>query len=391
MTDMTSREYWERVWTVQEAGLSHSCFVFCGPSTPLQIQSFVVGHTLIAFLCEFSISHVYSTYLLHMRPYGLEFEEGLESLCTKKASLPVDKIYAVKAMFLENLRTLPVNYSRSPREVYTDTAHCVIETSRSIKFLRYACQGDRNDGFPTWVPAWNSDTNAAPELCKFAPAMVSQQPMIHTNANKWVLELKALRVDVSTAEISSQFPISPPLDDQWIDPVELIAAGNAFLVFQAWLEASPDVNEMDWKLDQSAFLLAGMSNLDKGKVLSRLEGIWPEREYGIEWSKNFLRALLEDPFEHTFTPNFLKLLAGRFVFWTEGRRVGLSPLPVRKWDEVVMLTGEQLPYLIRRCRGQPGRYTLVSPCWISGFTNGEELLSWSGAGILEDLEWIQLV
>ncbi|XXG96750.1 hypothetical protein Hte_003041 [Hypoxylon texense] len=386
LIDLMSREYWERAWTTQEAALSRSCFVFCGSSAPLRIEAFAPAQVMLAHFCSFDIEYVYSIYRLHLTPYTLEVEEGLESLCTKKATLAVDKIYAVRAVFAGTLGSLPVDYSRPAGDVYTDAARLILERHRSVKFFRFACQNGRPDGFPTWVPAWNTPTTTPEKLCKSAPSMLSRYPVVSQDVDKRVLKLKGLRVDIATADISSQFPISPPQDS-------LAATGDAFAVFQAWVEASPDWDRMKQKLDQSASLLARIYNLKPDKVRSWLPSICLEYDYGIKPQSNSRTSLTDAHYARIFTAEFLKLVSGRFLFASEGGKVVMSTLAVREGDEIVMLTGEQLPYVIRRCPGQPGKYTLVSPCWISGAVNGEAWPSlWKGRGsFFEDLDYFELV
>lgn len=90
-----------------------------------------------------------------------------------------------------------------------------------------------------------------------------------------------------------------------------------------------------------------------------------------------------------FTVNFLQMVSGRSLFVTEAGRVGMSTLVIRPGDEIALLTGEKLPYVIRKNLNRPDKYSLVAPCWLSGALMGEEWPGWNGQ--LEDLEDIELV
>ncbi|KAI1765095.1 hypothetical protein GGR53DRAFT_491518 [Hypoxylon sp. FL1150] len=123
---------------------------------------------------------------------------------------------------------------------------------------------------------------------------------------------------------------------------------------------------------------------DKDGIRPWLQRVRLEDGYGMDVETEFWGM-------YVAIGGFLRLIGSRFLFAIEGGRVGISTLAVREGDEVAMLPGEQLPYLVRKCPGQPGRHTLVCPCWISGFVNGETWPSRSGNGLWEDLEWIELV
>ncbi|PNP58144.1 hypothetical protein THARTR1_02302 [Trichoderma harzianum] len=78
----------------------------------------------------------------------------LRRLCTKKATDIVDKIYAVRALFPDTFGTLTPNYSQTAVKTYTDAARSLLEAHRNVRFMRFASHNSRDDGMPTWVPAW---------------------------------------------------------------------------------------------------------------------------------------------------------------------------------------------------------------------------------------------
>ncbi|KAI2464433.1 hypothetical protein F4781DRAFT_412989 [Annulohypoxylon bovei var. microspora] len=389
MDDMASREYWERSWTIQEASVNFSCYIFCGPSPPLPLASFIFGHMALGlFYYIYHLEYIILPYRLHLPTYGFYIgedpidEQVLESLCLTKVTLDVDKIFALKAMFPRALSTLLVDYSRPARDVYIDAARLMLEATQSVKFLRHACHGSRMDGFPTWVPAWNAGSYIPTKISKFVPAMVSQHPIVSQDSDKHILKLKALRVDTATASISKLFQILHPLSVPWSRSMALDAAEETCDVFKNWVEASLDTNETELKLNQLASLVAGVLDLKADEIRSWFPKIWEEGEYGTG---------LQSPEARKVSRDFPALMTGRSLFTTEDGRVGMSTLVICEGDEIVMLSGEEFPYLIRKCPSQPGNYTLVCPYWTSGAVNGEAWPSRSGNGLEEDLEYIELV
>ncbi|KAJ8129006.1 hypothetical protein O1611_g4626 [Lasiodiplodia mahajangana] len=399
IADIASREYWERAWTVQEAAVNPSCFVFCGSSEPLRIETFILGHLVVGlFYMFYGIEAVYLPYRLHLHSEsvyastGIELNErALNSTCAKKATVEVDRIFALRAMFPHSLGSLRVDYSQPARDVYTDAARLLLTTTQRVMLLRYACRADRDDGFPSWVPAWNDPPNIPVKLCSCAPARISEKSIISEGGDKQVLRLKGLRVDRATANVSKMFPTVPPLEVPWFRSIDLVVAGEAFAIFRAWVEETWDANGVVPKLGQFASLLAGIFNLKADQVCEWFPRIWEEADFGTGQKWGYLLAPREVHDARIFTREFLQLVSGRSLFLTTSGRVGMSTLTVREGDEVALLTGEQLPYLIRKCPSQLGKYTLVAPCWISGAANGETWLSKSGDELLEDLEYIELL
>jgi len=63
-------------------------------------------------------------------------------------------------------------------------------------------------------------------------------------------------------------------------------------------------------------------------------------------------------------------LAHRSVFITKAGRLGLVADTVQEGDEVVMLLGGQVPYVLRHSK-EPKHYTFVSDCYLHGYMDGE--------------------
>ncbi|KAI1462799.1 heterokaryon incompatibility protein-domain-containing protein [Annulohypoxylon moriforme] len=401
--NLAAREYWERSWTVQEASVNFNAYILCGSSAPLPIISFLMGHFVVgAFYVFFGLERIPLRYRLYMPTYnfftGAEvlIHSALNSLCKTKATLPVDKIFAIRAMYPGSLGTMTVDYSRPAKDVFTDAARLILKSNKNVEFFRYACTGNRTDGFPTWVPAWDT-LNVVPELySKFKPAAVSPQPIVDQENEKDVLKLKALRVDAVTANVSGLFPARPPLKRPWApsrsdfeDPDE------AFEVFKAWAVAPADpndvTNDIRPKLIQFASLLADMCNLKADQICEWFPRVWEYSDYGLGQQFGYVIAPREVHDARKFATNLLQLTSNRALFTTKSGRVGISTLVVCEGDEIVLFSGEQMPYLIRKCPNRPGKYILVCPCWISGAVKGEVWPSRSGDGVEEDLEYIELV
>lgn len=398
--NLAAREYWERSWTVQEASVNFNSRVICGSSKPVPIISFLMGHVIVgAFYVFFGLERIPLRYRLYLPTYN--FYTGAEvlvhnmlgSLCKTKATLPVDKIFAIRALYPGSLGTITVDYSRPVEDVFTETARLALKANKNVEFLRYACTGNRTDGFPTWVPAWDTPSVVPEQLSSFAPAMISPHPIVDQDTGPEVLKLKVLRIDKVTENISGLFPIRPPLQRPWApSKTDSTNADEAFDVFKAWTMAPPDPTvDRRPKLRQFASLMADMCDLKADDIFNWFPMIWQFPDYGTGQQYGYVIAPPECHEARKFARHFLQLTSSRALFVTESGRVGMSTMVVCEGDEVVLLSGEQIPYLVRKCSGEPGKYTLVCPCWMSGAVKGEAQCSASGVGGEEDLEYIELV
>ncbi|KAI1091897.1 heterokaryon incompatibility protein-domain-containing protein [Rostrohypoxylon terebratum] len=404
--DLAAREYWERSWTVQEASVNFNSRVICGSSKPVPIISFLMGHVIVgAFYVFFGLERIPLRYRLHLPTYsfytgaGVLVHNMLGSLCKTKATLPVDKIFAIRALYPGSLGSMTVDYSRSVEDVFTEAARLILKGNKNVEFLRYACTGNRTDGFPSWVPAWDTPSVVPEQLSTFAPAMISPHPIVDQDTEPRVLKLKALRIDKVNGNISGSFPIRPPLQRQWAPSrSDSTNADEAFAIFRAWAVAPPNPNrDIRPKLRQFASLMVDIYGLNADQIFNWCPMIWESPDYGTGQQYGYVIAPPECHEARKFARYFLQLTSSRALFATESGRVGMSTAVVCEGDEVVLLSGERMPYLVRKCPGEPGKYTLVCPCWMSGAVKGEAQRSASGVGGEEDLgldldlEYIELV
>ncbi|KAI1207183.1 uncharacterized protein F4807DRAFT_190122 [Annulohypoxylon truncatum] len=357
-------------------------------------------HVSGAFYVFFGLERTPKRYRLYVPTFNFFTGAGqlvhnvLECLCKTKATLPVDKIYAIRAIFPGSLGMLQVDYSRPTKDVFTDAARLILKANKNVELLRYACTGHRTDDFPSWVPPWDTPSVVPERLRKFAPAAVSPHPIIDEDSETEVLKLKALRVNTVTGNISALFPLRPPLQRAWAPSRSDTAnADEAFAIFKTWAMASPGGDNADAyaKLRQFASLMAEMCDLKAERIYAWFPMVWQLGDYGTGERYGYVMAPPEVHDARNFAAKLLQLTSGRALFATEGGRVGMATTVVCEGDEVALLSGERLPYVIYRCADRPGKHTVVCPCWVSGAVKGEAWPSRSGDGVEGDLEFIELV
>ncbi|KAK6443981.1 hypothetical protein FP744_10000229 [Trichoderma asperellum] len=398
LADLASMEYWERAWTVQEANANELCFVLCGSSAPFRLDLFYMSHNMIPPMYIFSSlnnskpNQRYGLHILDIYHTRTRAEFGkhiFNVLCKTKATIAKDKLFAMRAMFPDSLGALTIDYSVSDSDVYTEAARIVLGETQNVEFFRYACQSDREDGFPTWVPPWTALVDIPEWICKFTPAAVSQKAIIVEGDDTKVLKLKGLLVDSAMSAISERFPTVAQLQAPWSRTLDLNLAREALVMFREWVDSTGAANNQDPTMHQLAWLISEMTKLNAGDVLAWFQLIWTEDNFGMEkiWDYGLRGGNVCD--SRNITVKFLQLVSGRSLFMTESGRIGMSTLVICPEDEVALLTGEKLPYIIRKSLDRPDKYTLVAPCWLSGALMGEGWPDWNGR--LEDLEDVELV
>jgi hypothetical protein len=180
-----SRDYWQRVWIVQEVVMARSVIILCGKSSIRwsslsAIQRMLKRDTHRKDLDK--ISHrnpypfgVFRTLLSTGGPFSLKgnFDYDSSSLLDtlvfhahKQATDARDKVFAlVQLTGARNDGKLVISYEKSVKEVYTDVVIFVVTTTNQLDII---CARPRQDhkkyNLPSWVPSWEFSGDYDAEL-----------------------------------------------------------------------------------------------------------------------------------------------------------------------------------------------------------------------------------
>ncbi|KAF2967849.1 hypothetical protein GQX73_g5785 [Xylaria multiplex] len=183
LVTLFERDYWSRLWVVQEVLNAKRVEVYCGesqlPWAVFQEACRIFHQHSKALKLQFpgglvpgshqSLSYAYI--LSSHGPASLEFlrrvrNVGPESLlevlhiCRKKlAADPRDKVFAVLGILPEHIRlNFPLDYNASIKEVYTNVVSFLLTTTRRFDVV---CENIyfpihiSNIKLPSWVPDWS--------------------------------------------------------------------------------------------------------------------------------------------------------------------------------------------------------------------------------------------
>ncbi|KAK1831032.1 heterokaryon incompatibility protein-domain-containing protein [Podospora conica] len=182
VVNLFEREYWDRLWIVQEVINARSITVHCGASKiswPAVINSVNFFQEKIDRLDTYlatsncissRTSLLYSGILTTGSPETLEslkqtvFETGdslLKVLVLSRhrlASDPKDKVFGLLGILPARIqREFPADYAMSVREVYTGIVDYLIKTTESLDVICEAFSDNRYNphGLPSFVPDWS--------------------------------------------------------------------------------------------------------------------------------------------------------------------------------------------------------------------------------------------
>lgn len=192
--DIISRDYWRRVWITQEIFFAGSLIVRCGfrcmrwsdfifllykinfepelitlpiSQNPLQTiagnAENILTLPIIAEKCELPAS-IEKWRMASCFGVALPLENLLVSHRNSLSTDPRDKVYAMAGMAWQfnGQHALKIDYSRSKRETYIETARYLMEkrkdsASGPLDVMGITSPAFSDGSLPSWVPDWSSD------------------------------------------------------------------------------------------------------------------------------------------------------------------------------------------------------------------------------------------
>ncbi|KAF5968835.1 heterokaryon incompatibility protein [Fusarium bulbicola] len=382
------RRYWQRLWIMQEFAVSRRIAIACGDwivKSDLIEQSMDASSTVqrrarkkpadgLEILIR-NLDYVYSTplntyvYSLFTRrwhyvytpdgesPWGQPLLQVVAVSLTLEtdynvvhATDPRDRIFALLNLTgdRDHFDLFP-DYSMTVEEVYRETA-CKILEQGPIDVLMYCQRPRKLATLPNWVPDWSMDVlhpNAQPAFPHFDTAT-----------------FEGIYVD-KVQEIGATW------DPNWLKPINQTAV-------KQWLKSTRRL------CDSSPRIRVGEERLDAARI-GILDGTtWfstvPYQGWGsrcAEDVENLQRLETEEgekdedasSAEDSFYASALMRMHTRRAFMTSTGFVGVGPLDMQPGDEVCILLGGKVTYLLRAQGGES--YTLVGEAYVHGIMHGE--------------------
>ncbi|KAI0818184.1 heterokaryon incompatibility protein-domain-containing protein [Xylaria sp. FL0064] len=411
VVNLFERDFWSRLWIVQEILNAKSVYFYCGDSevtwTVLQSVSAIFKRHEADIKYHFprgmkgsrqGLSYAHT--LISQGPASLSIlkpqpEEGPKSLLevlricrTKLAAEPRDKVFGVLGILPESVQYhSPPDYNASLREVYTNVVDLLLHTTRRIDVICNAIYFPvytRTVKLPTWVPDWSHIPSTAPLGPSYdfsAASDIDADFDFLDPPQRTKLKISAVYIDTLKTRGN---PVGTfcTLDDYLM----------AFLHWQAGPFASLAANEDDseiLKQKDEAFC----RTLVLGKTPdSRGSSSWMKICYHIFASliserlpslgldarlKNYvdqIEGIPPDDRRLILQNNCALKMEGRCFFVTETGLMGMGSGFMKSGDTICVPLGCKTPIILRQDGNN--EYRLVDDAYVDGYMSGKAVKEW---------------
>jgi len=426
VVSLFERDYWSRLWVVQEVLLATSITVYCG-STVTPWNVYVQASDAIRELGSgiqnlfeqtwddqgqpINVSakrRLYMDVLRHRGPAQLPSVDGfaifssdkqtvfINLLCScreKLASDPRDKLFGLLGILPTEIRLeFRPNYDRSVKEVYTDIVDYFVKTTRNLNIICEAGLRKQKAGLklPTFVPDWSDGysawslraSNLSPPRCRASGNLGADSRWLGDRMNQ--LEISAITIG-SLYVCGITFGAAGPGESRNDD--------NSLLAFVHWRAlVNKFCSNRSRRTRQSA-----MERFAMTLTAGHIPPPWKTPEEWATVCYHVFACYLQQvpiPLDEELS-SYLDLdmgvgswerrkrVAGRaldiaatgcfFITTTGDMGVGWGKFEAS--DTLVVPLGCDMPVVLRRCI-KSDEYELVSDVYVHGYMEGEAVRGW---------------
>lgn len=403
LSELINRPWWNRVWVQQEYLLAKDIRLHCGfrsvDLAPIlkagDMSYFVRGWEKRLSSCMRTISD--SGYLhSYSRPnrtgaYGLEFAEIVARGCFKYCTDLRDSIYGFLGLAPEALAdAIKPDYSIPFTEVLRRTAVKHISCTRHLSFFTFTTLKSRNERLlPTWAPDWPRLGPVQPGSPGSPQNLKRRQWHFRILRFKTFFNFKACAarllsfnsVNENTVTLNGKYSgevtnVSP--DTFHCDPSGTFSSRHIIKVIESWLEffdvfrdhtvfpsSSEGRGSSFWRI------LICDHYLESTRTQFRTCNQTDYEAYEA-MRRELLVGHLKSQVARDYREGFMIASAGRRLFATDRGYIGLGPPEMQRGDYVYILSGGNVPYILRPITGpRPRTFELVGDCYLHGVMYGE--------------------
>lgn len=416
VVDLFEREYWRRLWVVQEVSNAKTIMVYCGESV-LPWQTYVSASDMFrlnrgSLIYSFPVISptgtrsslsgqriAYVDVLCSKGPASLQIAHSptrglldvLRACRAKFASDPRDKIYGVLGALAQDERQLiSIDYRFSLRKIYIETTLCLLETTHKLDVVCDAIHYPRHTGslqLPSWVPDWSQglDIYSIGSLSSFCAAGSTDAVFTIMGAQKDRLEVSGIylgTIERTGVALASPCSCDDPLMTflhwhaklcQKYDPSqpgsEVQDAHEAFcrtLCFNQQNSQTDGMKPDEW--------MATCYHVFGSLIRQRLPWLSQEDSQLQDYARRDM-ALSSNDCAKMLQDLCLGPMTGRRFFITQGGLLGLGSGHLEVGDEVCVPFGCKTPIVVRQ-EGDDAEYRFVGDAYVDSYMYGKAIEDW---------------
>ncbi|CAH0017090.1 unnamed protein product [Clonostachys rhizophaga] len=394
LVKLFEREFWDRLWVVQEILNAQMVTVYCGNSSVswevLQGASIIFQQHEKDLRIQFprgktkgsrrglSYAHVLSS----CGPASLELlrvspEEEIISLLSvlrvcrpKLAAEPRDKVFGVLGILpAETSFHFPPNYGSSLREVYTNVVDLILHTTRRLDVICEAIYFPvytSSVKLPSWVPDWSHIPSTAGLGTSYgfnAASEVDAEFQFMDAPHRSLLRISAIYLD--------------QVDMRGVAVGTFCSVDDYLMAFLHWRAkllsrySSSEGKTYNMKEDRRSVLSHSMSRagaLSKSPPL--LDGDFELEKYLFidqELAPETCRMLIQE--------NCASRMEGRCFFTTKRGLMGIGSGFMKDGDIICVPLGCKTPIIIRP-EADSNQYRLIGDAYVDKYMDGKAVKEW---------------
>ncbi|RYP26982.1 hypothetical protein DL767_007845 [Monosporascus sp. MG133] len=396
------RQWFTRVWIIQEIALARSAIVHCGQdSIPWMGFSGVAMYLYRRQFTRLTTCELDVTAVLPLYYIAKQVREGggkhdlLSLLATSRRSIalnPRDHVYGLLGLTADQL-VVP-DYKLPVAEPYRQVANALLLKSLDVLSLKGDSWWNRQEGLSSWVPDWSSYQRAYSYLFSGNPNQVQvMQACGDTVANPRfspdgkTLWLRGTILDqvrrVGETYIKGNADHTPKFSrlvgrEFMQDGMEMIVTRTLRVWEQMVLDLKTYPTGENIESAYHNTLLAGVDVTPNGVAGATLAELYD----AYRWHRLTFPGESQKP--SRFTKEEVRTNAGvyglamfpatygRRLFITKKGYIGLGPTSTKPGDNVALLSGGRTAYIMRlRSKKAPFTYEFLGESYVRGMMNGE--------------------
>jgi hypothetical protein len=386
------REWFRRIWIVQEITLAQHATVFCG-DWQLPWTSILAAYDMASLLSASGrdIIDLGFSRLKRLSWSKDNIDAPLTSLLFihrgAGATDPRDHVYALLGLAGDG-EDFEVDYGKPVAQLYCDVARQILSSADSLVLLNTAGKTRHRSDLllPSWVPDWRADIRCKPLWSEFTENAVEPEFTVDFTVHGSQLNLYGVEIDC-VDQLGICFPSLRNGQEYgpWYELRYLSSIYRCIITFQP-LSTTPypvgEASALDifWKVligEESLFYQElqsskwGRIQMSTASWVTSLpvstNSMWQQiLAFGLFYIPVVWVLILCRHYKSWHFVGRSNYPIGRRMFRTETNYIGLAPEESQTGDRVFLLQGGRSPMMLRQSIINQDAYELVGECYLHG-------------------------